>query len=206
MKHILYKTTCAVTGMFYIGIHSTNNLNDGYLGSGKRLKASVKKYGKELHTREILSEVKTRDELLALEEAIVTRELLLDGQCLNLSIGGRAGIPEHRSTTRSESAKTVWARSGHREKMAPIMAQNAAIGWLDPVTRQKRIESISKSSKKTWASEDRRKAVSDKLKEYTGERASQFGTCWVTKDGATSKIKLDELPHYLEMGFTRGRK
>ena len=52
--HILYKTTCTVTGNFYIGVHSTTNLEDGYLGSGKRLRYSIEKHGKENHLREIL--------------------------------------------------------------------------------------------------------------------------------------------------------
>ena len=48
--HYIYKTTCNVTKRYYIGMHSTTNLEDGYLGSGKRLRYSIRKYGKENHT------------------------------------------------------------------------------------------------------------------------------------------------------------
>ena len=34
-------------------MHSTNNLNDGYLGSGKRLRYSIQKYGVDSHIKEI---------------------------------------------------------------------------------------------------------------------------------------------------------
>jgi hypothetical protein len=37
-KHyILYETTNNINGMKYRGIHSTDNLQDGYLGSGRLL-------------------------------------------------------------------------------------------------------------------------------------------------------------------------
>ena len=45
--HFIYKTTNLLTGRYYIGMHSTDNLEDGYLGSGKRLRHSVNKYGKD---------------------------------------------------------------------------------------------------------------------------------------------------------------
>jgi hypothetical protein len=52
--HYIYKTTCQVTDKFYVGMHSTNNLEDGYLGSGKILGYSIAKHGRENHKREIL--------------------------------------------------------------------------------------------------------------------------------------------------------
>lgn len=41
--HYFYKITNKVNGHFYYGIHSTNDLNDGYMGSGTRLHYAYKK-------------------------------------------------------------------------------------------------------------------------------------------------------------------
>ena len=45
--HFIYKTMNLINEKYYIGMHSTDNLNDGYIGSGKRLWHSIRKYGKE---------------------------------------------------------------------------------------------------------------------------------------------------------------
>ena len=45
--YFIYKTTNLKNEKFYIGAHVTENINDGYLGSGKVLRNSVNYYGKE---------------------------------------------------------------------------------------------------------------------------------------------------------------
>jgi len=44
---IIYKTTNLLNGKSYIGQHSTDNINDNYLGSGSELIKDIKKYGKD---------------------------------------------------------------------------------------------------------------------------------------------------------------
>jgi len=89
--HYIYKTTNILNGKFYIGMHSTFNLEDGYLGSGKRLRYSINKYGKENHKKEILEYCKNREELKEREKQIVTEDLIQKQLCINLKIGGEGG-------------------------------------------------------------------------------------------------------------------
>lgn len=51
----VYITTNLLNGKSYIGSHSTNNIEDGYLGSGKYIRRAIKKYGKKNFNRRILS-------------------------------------------------------------------------------------------------------------------------------------------------------
>ena len=52
--HFIYKTTSKFNGKFYIGVHSTYDLNDEYLGSGYRLLKDLKRFSKSQYEREIL--------------------------------------------------------------------------------------------------------------------------------------------------------
>jgi hypothetical protein len=40
----------------------------------------------------------------------------------------------------------------------------------------------------------------------SGEKNSQYGTCWITKEGINKKIKIDELDFYIENNWIKGRK
>lgn len=88
---LLYKTTCIITNKFYFGIHSTNNIDDTYLGSGLILKRSIKKYGTANHTREILKIFNNVDELCLAEICIIS-EHIEDELCMNIAGGGQGGF------------------------------------------------------------------------------------------------------------------
>ena len=86
--HFLYRTTNLLNKKVYYGIHSTNNLDDGYLGSGSYLYRSVKKYGKENFKREILEFFHNREDLVQAEEKLITEEFVKDPMCHNIVTGG----------------------------------------------------------------------------------------------------------------------
>lgn len=87
---ILYKTTNLVNSKTYIGIHKTNNLDDGYLGSGFALVEAVGKYGKENFKREVLKFCNSYDELLELEKLYVDSDWVKDKSNYNLKTGGQS--------------------------------------------------------------------------------------------------------------------
>ena len=90
--HFTYQTKNLVNGKTYVGVHSTENLNDGYIGSGKLLKQAVKKYGKHNFTREILSFFDSKEEAYNEETYLVDNKWVLNENTYNLCIGGEGGI------------------------------------------------------------------------------------------------------------------
>lgn len=90
MYYFIYKTTNVINGKYYIGAHSTKNINDDYYGSGTALSASIKKYGKVNFIREIICYCSNVEELYKLEEKIIS-EHLNNELCYNLKPGGKGG-------------------------------------------------------------------------------------------------------------------
>jgi hypothetical protein len=80
MKHFIYKTT-HTNGKYYIGRHSTDNIDDGYIGSG-RWPRSIK--DKSSLTREILEYTDSEESLIALEQQYLT-EHFGKPDCMNMS-------------------------------------------------------------------------------------------------------------------------
>lgn len=88
MYHIIYKITNMVNGKFYIGKHTTDDIHDSYMGSGKILKNAIKKYGKECFTKEILACALTERHAYELEREFVTSDVVNDIQSYNMKEGG----------------------------------------------------------------------------------------------------------------------
>lgn len=212
--HYIYKITCNVTNRFYIGMHSTDNLNDGYFGSGKRLWFSINYHGKNNHTKEILEFLETRELLKERERFLVNKELIQEKLCMNLVIGGEGGSfvnEEHFKKFQLAGSKA--GNKAFKEKLANdeifkekfkltklLDSRNAILsGKLKPVNEVYDWNGKSHS-------EETKKLMSENSKgQGAGEANSQFGTCWVTKDGLNKRIKISEEQSHQQDGWVRGR-
>jgi len=63
MKHFIYRVLCVPTGKYYTGMHSTDNMNDGYKGSGRLVTESIAQHGYENHWIQYVEYCDTRQEL-----------------------------------------------------------------------------------------------------------------------------------------------
>jgi hypothetical protein len=59
--HFVFVTTCSTTGKSFIDYHSTDDLNDGYLGRSRLLLDSVATHGVEAHQRTIIEHASDRE-------------------------------------------------------------------------------------------------------------------------------------------------
>ena len=86
--YYLYKITNTLNDKIYYGIHGTNDLNDGYMGSGHPLSRAKKKYGLEAFKMEILEFFNTPEEMCLAEAKIVTKEFIKSHGNYNAIPGG----------------------------------------------------------------------------------------------------------------------
>ena len=90
MYYFIYKTINKLNQKYYYGAHSTDNINDEYLGSGVALKRAIKKYGKDNFYREIIEFCEEEEEMY-LKEEIIVKEHYLKENCYNMNVGGKGG-------------------------------------------------------------------------------------------------------------------
>lgn len=214
--HYIYKITCLKNGKYYIGMHSTDNLEDGYMGGGKRIKNSVKKHGKDAHRKEILEFFENREDLVNREIQLINEELLNDPMCMNIVLGGSGGWSREIQSMmgKRSNEKQKWLRENDKE-------------WAEKDRKIKR-ETGSKTLKKLWESEESRVKMIEhagktflgkKHTEYAkknigkknsirqkGELNSQFGKIWIhnEEEKINKKTTIEYLEEYLKKGWKRG--
>jgi len=86
-----YQIKNLINGKTYIGVHSTDKLDDGYMGSGNKLKDAYKKYGKENFVKTIMCFFDTSDEAYEEEEFLVDEKWIKSTDTYNIALGGSGG-------------------------------------------------------------------------------------------------------------------
>jgi hypothetical protein len=210
MQHLLYKTTNLINNKYYYGIHSTENTNDSYLGSGVLILRAIEKHGKENFKREILNTFETRDEALIAEHAIVDPD---DENSYNIDVGGngtgevyhrskqvaklisdgRMGMKfteEHKANIRKASILSM-KNQDTRDKIAKSLVEHYKTNPQSEETKQKRIDTRagyqhSEDTKRKISEAQIGKVIPEDQKKKMSEAAKNRKThAWTGKKRAT---------------------
>ena len=195
--HFVYKITNNVNSKIYVGVHSTNNINDGYMGSGKIFRNAFQKYGRESFSREILGFFYTRQAAYSEEERIVDSDFIKREDTYNIVIGGGllGSGPDHpnygKPGLRGESHPFYGLRGkdhpsyGKRYKKNPDMVQRGKDHcWYGKKHTPETRERMSKSHKA------REQVLTEEHKAYLSRiNSGENNPMWGTTRSEESKLK-----------------
>jgi len=117
--NFVYITTNTKNGKQYVGDHSSNKLNDNYLGSGVYFQNALNEYGKENFKREILEYFDTKEEAFNAQEKCIQQYNTSVPNGYNISPKGGVG------TFGCFSQETIKKMSeSHKGKPSPNKGKN----------------------------------------------------------------------------------
>lgn len=194
--HYLYKITCTVSSMIYIGIHSTDNLDDGYLGSGTVIRNKIAKHGRAAMRKEILEFYPDRETALVMESVFVDDVLLNDPNVMNIRVGGKGCTVAHykklsdeSKQRRSAALKARWGDDEYRTSMTKL----AKSLWDTPtdamISRLEKMRQARLGSKHTDAT---RKIISEK---------NHSNVIWILKWNGVFHYVTDNVSSYIDNTF-----
>lgn len=207
MFYLIYKVTNLVNNKEYIGSHKTENIDDGYMGSGKYLKRAIEKHGLESFRKDILFVYDNPDEMYRKEGELVNEDYLTNTNTYNLKIGGFGGWDHVNKNVILRISKNQKAANSTRKKYKNLLKSWAKQGGTNNFLKNGLNINFKKSSKnsmfgKKHTTETKEKIGKSNSIKQKGNLNSQYGKMWIT-DGLNNKLikKTNEIP----LGWKKGR-
>lgn len=210
----LYQITNLINNKIYVGVHKNklDTTDDGYMGSGKHLKYAQRKYGIENFKKEVLEIFETFDHALKKERTIVNEDFIARKDTYNIRIGGRGGnftkedsIRGAKKGGQAYKMKVKSLDGTELEKYKNRMKQQSKLG-------SEEFDRLYKEHSGIWWTPSNKSHTEEILKKMRGPRLqssgnknSQFGTCWITKDKINKKVKRNETTAFIDSGWQLGR-
>lgn len=206
MYNYLYQITNLINNKIYIGVHTTSDLNDGYMGSGTAIKKAIRKYGIENFRKDILNFFETAEEALLAEESVVDSKFILREDTYNIRCGGIGGF-EHINCKDKEDRVNIKAL---RQKIKSGEIKVGGSGrWTD--AGREKVVSIARKNQKmatilanTDESKKKRKQTFSDISHSKGKNNSQYGKFWISniETKEVRRITDNNIPD----GWVRGKK
>lgn len=201
MHYTVYRVTNNINNKHYIGKHQTKDLNDGYMGSGKLIRAAIKKYGIEKFTKEILHVFDNEQEMNNKEKELV----VLSEMSYNLCEGGKGGFGYINANELNNSNKDMDAI---KRKFSEMRRGVKSPKHSEYMKEQYRLGLRAKNPPpprygNSPTNETRQKIGMANAVHQTGTGNSQYGTMWITNGVMNKKIHRD---HTVPEGWYQGRK
>lgn len=201
--HFTYKTTNLINNRYYLGMHSTNRLDDGYLGSGTRLYREISKYGRDNFKLEILEYFDSREELVKAEKKLITEQDLNNKNCLNLKPGGRGGLVNKLHLNKLKEGARVYMKEKWKDRdFKKHISQTVRLQRKKEINEGRYVS----PNRGHWKGKKHKPESIEKMKQARkgvgkGEKNSQYGTCWITNGTENRKIqKGDNIPSGWKLG------
>lgn len=199
---------------YYRGKHSTENLNDGYLGSGSEVKHLVREQGSDCFTKTIFKFCSSLQEVLQEEEKYVGDLWTEDPFCLNLTPGGAfsgkldmTGVPKsfetrkklrdsHLGLKRSKETRQRISESkkGRKLNISPEIQER-----LSKLRSRPRPESVRIAVSKAQKGRPKTAEHVQKMKEC------KVGRIWINNGTISKMLTPEKAKEFLELGWQRGR-
>lgn len=194
MFYYMYQIKNKVTGKIYVGVHKTSNIDDGYMGSGKVIRAAINKHGIENFEKTILETFESSEEMFRREKEIVNEDFLSREDVYNLRRGGTGGFDYLNKTGQNNSAKQ-YLKGGQTYALR-----------LEKDEEFRKAESERKSALNRQQYANGRVSVfkDSVLQKELSDRAKQvnLGSMWINNSTHEQKIKkTDPMPD----GWVKGR-
>ena len=197
MFYTIYKITNLIDSKIYIGAHSTQDLNDGYMGSGKYLRNAIKKYGIENFKKDILFIFDNKQEMFSKEAELVTEDFIATSNTYNIKPGGSGGNPgivgafkgmKHSESSKEKIRKSALSQVSTVEKRKKLSDNNWA--KRDPEAHRSHMRKIANRPRTT---EHNRKVAEANL-----------GKILVNDGMIAKRINKDQLSYYESLGWNKG--
>jgi hypothetical protein len=213
--YIVYKTICKIDGKFYIGQHITKDLDDGYLGSGKRLWNAIRKHGPDNFVREILFNFETFEEMNEKEKELVTEDLVKNPQCYNIALGGTGSWWHVNQVVNHLPAQKLGGFGVHEKFWNKISKEEKHKIYKKINMKIAKSRTLNGTNNfwegKNFSEEHKGKIGKANSISQLGSRNSQFGkrgSVWMYSEelDQMKKIKKEEAPPFLEKGWRYGKR